>query len=155
MPYQLMTSNLSFRTIASEVLGALGLGIPDEEDASAYSIHIDANTAIRMQLLDGRMVMSTMLPWNFGQCDVDHLQALLALNQPGDTFPPLLVSIESESGNLMLWTFFSMQELNQQQIDDTFARLVSRSHGIVGLLNAGVYNRKASEDGVHDARGMS
>lgn len=138
----LMTSGTSFFNIAERVFGSLGLGIPDDPDAQAYSIRVGADAAVRLQQSpDGRALMSTVLPLDFSQCAVDELQALLVLNQPGDAYPPLIVSIESDSGKIILWATFSLQDLDREQTANTVERIASRSQGIIALLNSRLYRR--------------
>jgi hypothetical protein len=131
-------------SIPDAVLDSFSRGMRDLADSQAYVVQVEDDIEIHVQAESGeRILMLAMLALDFNQLGDDQLQALLALNQPGDAYPSLNVSIDPGSGQLTVWTSVetSDNDSGSTQFSSTFDRLVRRARGILSLLRSGLYGQ--------------
>jgi hypothetical protein len=139
-----MTASGPMPSIPDAVLDSFSRGMRDLADSQAYMVQVDDDIEIHAQADAGkRILMLAMLALDFNRLGDDQLQALLALNQPGDAYPPLTVSIDPGSGQLTVWTSVETSNGDSTQFTRAFDRLVHRARGILALLRSGLYGQAA------------
>lgn len=132
-------------SIPDAVLGSFRRGMRDLADSQAYMIQVDDDIVIHVQAEAGeRILVLAMLALDFSRLGEDQLQALLALNQPGDAYPVLTVSIDPSSGQLTVWTSVEANDKNSARFTSAFDRLVRRARGILAMLHSGLYGQAAT-----------
>jgi Tir chaperone protein (CesT) family len=132
-------------SIPDAVLDSFSRGMRDLDDSQAYMIQVAEDIEVHVQAEAGeRILLLAMLALDFNQLGDDQLQALLALNQPGDAYPLLTVSIDPGSGQLTVWTSVEANDNDSVQFTSTFDRLVCRARGIMSLLHSGLYGQAAT-----------
>jgi len=142
-----MTSFGPTPSVPAAVMDSFHRGMSDIAASQAYTIQIDETIEVHVQAEPCKRVrMMAMLALDSHQLGDDQLQALLVLNQPGDAYPLLTISIDSGSGHLMVWTSVEAHDTDTDQFTDTFGRLVRRARGILTLLRSGLYGQPAARD---------
>lgn len=140
-----MTLSVPMTSLPEEILDSFNHGFRDITDSQAYQVQIDDDIEVHVQSESpDRILMLAMLAIDFSELGDDQMHALLALNQPGDAYPLLTVSINAGTGQLMVWTSVESQDKDAERFSGMFDRLVRRARGMCSLLRSGLYGQAAN-----------